>query len=351
MRATAAYSCRRLNQTTFLVVHDDKFGEHPFVYVKIYDNPRLVVVFDTGCGPNAAADSHCKVRDLKRFIEEYPVADNAHKPLNPVLEDGTSQRDYMIICTHCHYDHIGGIESFACLKATSVVASGNNKEFLNLENLPSSSLCKYMGIKTPQYAITHFTQDEEWLTFRGRDLRLQALHTPGHTPDSLAIYDEAENCMFIGDSFYRRRCTLPGGVSFTQAIVFPPQGSWIDFMDSMHKLLGFVEEQRTQASESAQETMQIACAHTTAGVRAKDIVSAVIAYFDRIVDDEIPVKYQVDYNGERFNMWVEDGDPEFSLLAPLRLKDEYARKRQGDASTGAGIGNGFCCEHRRIPLA
>lgn len=101
---TTCFTCTRLNRTTFLIVEDDQYRERPFVYAKIF--PSVVVLIDTGCG-GAAKDPSVQLSSLREFIETYPVEDNEGRPLN-----SGGQKGYAVVCTHCHYDHIG--ESGLC---------------------------------------------------------------------------------------------------------------------------------------------------------------------------------------------------------------------------------------------
>lgn len=96
---STCFSCSRLNPTTFLIVEDDQWGEMPFIYAKVF--PSVIVLVDTGCG-GAARDPSVQLTSLREFIETYPVSDNDGVPLNP---DG--KKEYALVCTHCHYDHIG----------------------------------------------------------------------------------------------------------------------------------------------------------------------------------------------------------------------------------------------------
>ena len=53
-------------------------------------------------------------------------------------------------------------------------------------------------------------------------LGIMVLHTPGHTPDSLAWYDEEEMHLSVGDSFYEEG-------EDGMAIQFPKEGNLIEW--------------------------------------------------------------------------------------------------------------------------
>lgn len=98
-KRVAAFTATRLTPTIFKIVeYDDIYSEHPFIYAKVLD--KIVVLVDTGCG-GATDNSEINVTSLREFIETWPIADNGNKPLNM-----NGARKYIIICTHCHYDHI-----------------------------------------------------------------------------------------------------------------------------------------------------------------------------------------------------------------------------------------------------
>lgn len=344
VRAAIAYAARRLNNTTFLLIQNDRFTEKPFIYVKLYTIPALAVIIDTGCGFDNATDPSARFPDLRQFIEECPVADNDDKPLNAVGEDGPlrgRKREYMIICTHCHYDHICGITSFVPQPAelaarwdtsveqeTTVIASSFSKSFLSPGNLPHSSLCEETGLATPKYEIT-FAADGEWLEHDGKQLRLRVLHTPGHTPDSLAVYDEAEHWLFTGDSFYLRKCILPDGEDFRQPIIFDEAGNWTLFEQSCKKLLKFVEGMENtskvlRSGEREDHRVRIGCGHTTDAEPAEQLLQDVLRYFRRVaVTFEVPILKRSVRRGVKWALWQEEGDPQFSILAPERLRMEY----------------------------
>lgn len=98
-RPSTCFTCTRLNSSTFRIVEADKYGEFPFIYAKVYES--VIVLIDTGCG-GAARDPAVKLTSLRSFVETYPVEDNHGRPLN-----AGGSRSYVVVCTHCHYDHIG----------------------------------------------------------------------------------------------------------------------------------------------------------------------------------------------------------------------------------------------------
>lgn len=101
---STCFSCHRLawaNSPTFVIMEEDKWTELPLIYAKVY--PNMLVLIDTGCGGGGTAfDASVEVKSLRIFIETYPVKDNGWAPLNP-----GGEKTYILVCTNCHFDHIG----------------------------------------------------------------------------------------------------------------------------------------------------------------------------------------------------------------------------------------------------
>ncbi|KAF5010838.1 hypothetical protein FDECE_3011 [Fusarium decemcellulare] len=229
---TTCFSATRLNATTFRIVEDDKWNEAPFIYLKLA--PGTLVLIDTGCG-GAAKDQSVELKSLKKFIETYPVADNDGEPLN-----AGGVRKYVVICTHCHYDHIGGIEQFTSDESL-IWASGYDRSFIEGPGrLPTSSLCRFVGMQTPDYRVSQWASDDQSVVdSTGQNLGLILYQTPGHTPDQLAIWDAAERFLFVGDTLYE-----------WAAILFPPpDGSLISYSISIAKLKALVDKWNQEPSQ------------------------------------------------------------------------------------------------------
>jgi glyoxylase-like metal-dependent hydrolase (beta-lactamase superfamily II) len=87
------------------------------------------------------------------------------------LHQNVGWREYLIICTHVHFDHIGGINTFPP-SHTTIVASGYDKDFVSPLNRDKNSLCATVGMHTPEYNVSQFAADMEWFEYGSERLGL-----------------------------------------------------------------------------------------------------------------------------------------------------------------------------------
>ena len=338
-----SFVSRRVNSSTFVIVEDDAYGEQPYIYVKVY--PDHLLITDTGC--NSPRSKQPSLTSLREYLETYPLSLNENQALNP---DG--KKHYVIICSHCHYDHILGIPQFLSTNPT-IVASNFDKSFI-LENLPVHSLCKYIDVSTPKYNISHWGNHLEYFSLSGTPFRVQFLHIPGHTPCSLAWYDIDEHYLYVGDTFYERKRNPPipelpddagqvPGLPATQAaIIFPEEGgNWIQYMASLDLLLSFVifrnEELRRQRGlcHNSMPRVKVAAGHLTCDADAEHMILQVRSLFERIIAGKVPRTGSGEKRGVIHDYWLESEDSRFSVMAPRHLAEE-ARKHLNPSSEEIG---------------
>jgi glyoxylase-like metal-dependent hydrolase (beta-lactamase superfamily II) len=169
---TTSFVSRRVNPSTFVVSEDDDFGEQPYIYIKIY--AKFIIVTDSGC--NKPRNKDVQISSLRQYIEEYPISSNSNARLNP-----GGKKAYIIICSHCHYDHILGLPQFLSSNPT-IIASELGKSFV-LQDLPEHSLCKYLDIPAPKYDVSRWAGQFEYFSMSNTHFRIQFLQIPGHTPE------------------------------------------------------------------------------------------------------------------------------------------------------------------------
>ncbi|RFU24766.1 hypothetical protein B7463_g11578, partial [Scytalidium lignicola] len=337
MAPSTSFISKRVNDTTFLLIEDDAYGEQPYIYVKIYSEYLLIT--DTGC--NASRICHREVKSLRDYLETYPVPAANGRILNPEGKKG-----YIIICSHCHYDHILGIPQFLSSNP-HIIASGFDSSFL-LEDLPSHSQCKWRDAPTPKYPISHWARHLETYSFKDTRLRIQFLHIPGHVPDSLAWYDIDEHHLYVGDTFYERKRTIPipelpddagtvPGMPATQAaIIFPHEGgNWIQYMSSLDLLLSFIQYEnaklRRQHGFSLAEVprVKVGCGHLTYNADAETMVLEVRALFERIIAGKVPVQGSGERREIIYDFWIEGDDARYSVMGPRHLAEEAREHFKG----------------------
>jgi len=303
----AAFQASRLTSSTFLIKeYDDIYSEHPHIYAKIVPSANTILVVDTGCG-GASNDTHIVIKSLRDFIETVKVDDNNGTPLN---EDG--RMDYVVALTHCHYDHILGVEDF---NDSPILASAHSPSFLERSDMPEHSLCSALGIKTPKFTPTLVPHMHDIVSSKSKkSLGVKILHTPGHTPDEIALYDEAEMMLYVGDSLYE-----------WEPIIFPKEGSIVTWFLSMDYLISFVKEKNaiSQSSRGGGPSSEVLInsGHCTALQPALEVLLSAKAYMQDVVKGREMVKERRWSRAEEIVTYGQVGD-RFSLRCPERLVRE-----------------------------
>lgn len=200
-----------------------------------------------------------------------------------------------------------GVDHFAA--DSPILASGYDPSFLSPEHLPVHSLCLDLGIDTPKYSpvlVEHLHPIQvTYPTLDRRDadtsVGLVVHHTPGHTPDELALWDESEQMLYVGDTLYEH-----------SRIIFPAQGSIVDWLKTVDALIDLV----TPFKEA-----RIACGHTTAGRPALDVLTSTKQFMTDVLAGRESVRQRYTKRGET---WVEyaQKSKRFSLACPERLVKE-----------------------------
>ncbi|KAI9061042.1 Metallo-hydrolase/oxidoreductase [Trametes sanguinea] len=292
-----AFTARRLTATTFLITEvDDIYDEHPFIYAKLAPAARTLLLLDTGCG-GASRDPAASFKRLRDFLERAPVEDNDGAPLNAGGGLG-----YVVVLSHCHYDHILGVEQFA--KDSLIFASGYDPGFLAPHKLAEHSLCAALGIRTPSYKPSLLPHLSPITSKDGVPLGVTLLHTPGHTPDELALWDEEEGMLYVGDTLYERA-----------PIIFPNEGSIVKWLETVDSLTALV----TGSGKS--ESVRINCGHMTAQQPALEVLRSTKAFMVDVIEGREKVRRRTWKRGEESVEYVQEGG-RYSLICPERLVRE-----------------------------
>jgi glyoxylase-like metal-dependent hydrolase (beta-lactamase superfamily II) len=132
-------------------------------------------------------------------------------PLAPEIPT-PADKPLVVVATHIHLDHVGSLHEFAHRAGPAYGAAefGRMSDaatyadmFRDLENAvsqlpePGWSASAYQIKPAP---LTHTLSEGDMVDLGDRQFKV--LHLPGHSPDSIALFDEADGTLFSGDAIY-----------------------------------------------------------------------------------------------------------------------------------------------------
>ncbi|VDK52377.1 unnamed protein product [Anisakis simplex] len=194
------------------------------------------LLIDTGCGSG----------DLNQFIRSSRIIGDKQK--------------LIVINTHNHPEQTGGNWSFS---TTGKFGLSHNVECL----CASSADENYTKLRDTQYdwqvkvyKLTRWIANEEIILLGdSNDLKnvVKVIHSPGHTPDSIILWYQYDNRVFIGDIFYQ----------FSDILLIYDWSNIKDYERSVRSLVNFIAQQeeghtRTLRYSSAKSECDNRCSPT-----------------------------------------------------------------------------------------
>jgi len=165
-----------------------KIGEIVMIQLSDTDSNIYLVgdtVVDTGTGFNFT-----RLRDVLRVFK---------MPMDTLKN---------IVNTHYHFDHIGGNGYFTAAQIAIHEADATILEQGDAE----TSVAEFFGGNMHKMKVARKLKDGDVLKIGAREF--QVVHTPGHTPGSICLYDKKDKLLISGDTIFANgvgRTDLPGG--------------------------------------------------------------------------------------------------------------------------------------------
>ena len=110
---------------------------------------------------------------------------------------GVEELKYIYL-THCHGDHILGVEELKNKCGGKILIHRFDAEGLNNSDI---NLSPYIVVGEIELEADSRVDDGDLIHLG--DLQFKVIHTPGHTKGGTCLYCEKEKCLFSGDTIFR----------------------------------------------------------------------------------------------------------------------------------------------------
>ena len=176
------FTVEKIDEKTFAI---SEYGHYEKVHSFLLIGEKKAALIDTGLGIG-------NIKEITDSITNLPIE---------------------VITTHAHWDHIGGHKYFE-----NIYVHEKDYEWLR-DGIPIPlNVIKSFVIKEP--ILKHFPKDftiDNYTLFKSEKLNsikdghefdlggrlLKVLHTPGHSPGHICIFDKTMGYLFTGDLIYK----------------------------------------------------------------------------------------------------------------------------------------------------
>lgn len=197
----------------------------------LVEGDRYVAVIDTGLG----------VGDFRGLVREC------------------SEREPIVLLTHAHWDHIGGACAFPEVlvhpsEAYAVrrgVPNAMMRTLFGEEAIRPTALPAWFDVNTaaiPGCEPTGALNAGDRIELGGRSL--EVLHTPGHSPGGVSLYDRATGILFAGDA-----------INYGGIWLYLPRSDAAAYRATLQRLVEFIETHDVRAIYSAHADVPLEPAH------------------------------------------------------------------------------------------
>jgi hydroxyacylglutathione hydrolase len=133
-----------------------------------------------------------------------------------------------VVSSHLHFDHVGNHGNFSHVALIDLPHLRVVEENGDVQLDDGQHLVFLEEIPAPVLHVSEWWKADEILDIGGR--KLKVIYAPGHTSDSIVLYDAERRQLFTGDYIY------PGPL-----FAYLPDSSLEDYLNTTNNLLGQIE--------------------------------------------------------------------------------------------------------------
>ena len=211
--------------------------------------------------------------------------------LSPVVRDLTDL-PVTVLPSHLHYDHVGSIENFDAIALPDLPELRAQAPGGVLVPTFDQFLGVVVDREPPRIEVTEWWTPDESVDLGGRELVVR--HTPGHTPESVSLWDPGRRWLFSGDYL------VPAPL-----YAFLPGSSIGDYRSTARRLLRALPDDTSFWGAHDEKTDTRAPRLTIADLRDLSRVLEAIGRGEAEASGFFPRVYPVN---ERIELWADIGD-------------------------------------------